>query len=419
MRAPPLLVLLAIVLLAAACGGGSDKTSPTPAPTSTGPLVTTTPPVTPGDTAANPTATPCEFFPLNINRIKIADDFTATVAHGLNGRWSPNGAYFSFVVPVGSQSCDQGLVVDQAISLQRIANAPGNVMDWDWDPSSAAVVVAVASPTDPKPTDAATYIPIPVGPPVTILTGEVTAVAWSPAESSIAYGMGDSGDVGVYDIAANQATTVATLLPSGTTGGIRAGSLKWSPNGDRFAAVSAETDSKGNPTAYHLYTVSLPDGTASEIASGPNPITEQWSPDGQILLYEVAAPTSSELFVATATGANTPQKIADGAEAAFSPDGSLIAYVSDWCGAFNISTIRPSGNGDTVIAPPESRGVQLQPTWSPDGSLIAFHADATYTVHPDGSSLTRIGDPLEALSFSPDGTFLTGQTIGGRDFCTG
>lgn len=401
--------LAAATLLLAACGGDDDA-SPTLSNGATE-SQTGTPSLTTPATGESPTATQCAFFPLDIYRLEVSSGFTTTVAHGLNGRWSPNGSYFGYTVPPGSQACDQGLTIDAAISHQRQFTVPGNIADWAWSPSSAAIAVAVADPGDPQPTDGASIVFLPTGAASRFADGQVGDVEWAPDGHAIAYSKAGTSEVFIYEFASLQTTTLPALLPDG---GIR--SVAWSPAGDRLAVIAFESDAKDNPIAHHLYFISLPAGATTEIFSSPDFITAlEWAPDGSALLFEVSPSNAGDIYIAP-IGAGAPEKIAEGLQASFSPDGSLIAYVKDWCGTFDIAVVAPDGTSNLVVAE-ATQGVQLNPTWSPDGANIAFLADAVYFVHPDGAGLTRAADRMESLAFSPDGRFLTGQSIGGRGFC--
>ncbi|MGA2285671.1 MAG: hypothetical protein ABSG55_05335 [Dehalococcoidia bacterium] len=113
----------------------------------------------------------------------------------------------------------------------------------------------------------------------------------------------------------------------------------------------------------------------------------------------------------------------DVAAAAWSPDGSRIALVSN----LKLDVFDPATGAVTPIAPdlntpsPNVYGLAGWPAWSPDSSRIAFTAYSSaspgsgsiYTVNADGSGLSGPlsgSQGLGFLSFSPDGKYLAATT---------
>src|SRR5919197_248380 len=99
-----------------------------------------------------------------------------------------------------------------------------------------------------------------------------------------------------------------------------------------------------------------------------------------------------------------------------------------------VFTIDASGTGQRQVTHPPKGVVDDQPDWAPDGSRIAFSRCpkkpegpcAIYTVHPDGSGLTRVSKPCPpsgrippctddyVASFSPDGKELVFKQFSGQ-----
>jgi TolB protein len=97
-----------------------------------------------------------------------------------------------------------------------------------------------------------------------------------------------------------------------------------------------------------------------------------------------------------------------------------------------VFTINANGTGERQVTHPPKGVVDDQPDWAPDGSLIAFsrcpkdRACAVYTVHSDGSGLTRVSKPCPPggkvppctddylANFSPDGKELVFKQFSGN-----
>jgi len=209
---------------------------------------------------------------------------------------------------------------------------------------------------------------------------------------------------------------------------------RWSPDGTRIAFV--HVDPTPGPFVHpppgldHALFVASSDGRLrTRIAANVREFS--WSPDGTKLAYTACTrpcgPSRAQgahvLVIADPTGrrASHPVPLPAGAGAPgrtltdvqWSPDGSLIAFVShDDVGA-HLNVVHPDGSSLRRLADGNPRdhwsslgGVR----WSPDGSLIAFvsyddvgaHLDV---VHPDGSSLRRVadmGEPLVDFEWAPD-----------------
>src|SRR5262245_47281512 len=157
----------------------------------------------------------------------------------------------------------------------------------------------------------------------------------------------------------------------------------------------------------------------------------RWSPDGTRIAFVHVRPEPGldyVLFVASSDGRLRTRIAAHVREFSWSPDGTKLAYAACTrrCGPS-----RAQGAHELVIADVTGRraphpvplptgagapGMTLTDVqWSPDGSLIAFvsHDDVgahLNVIHPDGSSLRRVADgarrdhwsSLGNVSWSPD-----------------
>jgi Tol biopolymer transport system component len=198
-----------------------------------------------------------------------------------------------------------------------------------------------------------------------------------------------------------------------------AGDGRWSPDGTRIAFVHIHPE----PELDHVLFVASSDGhIRTRIAAHVREFS--WSPDGTKLAYPACArpcgPSRAQgahqLVIADAAGRRAPHRVplpaAAGApgrtlgDVQWSPDGPLIAFISNDEVGTHLNVIHPDGSSFRRVADGNLGGV----SWSPDGSLIAFasHDDVgthLNVVHPDGSSLRRVadGNPIFGdVEWSPD-----------------
>jgi dipeptidyl aminopeptidase/acylaminoacyl peptidase len=161
-------------------------------------------------------------------------------------------------------------------------------------------------------------------------------------------------------------------------------SAAWSPNGREIAFVSSRwgrsaiyaMDARGERHGLRRIT---PDGSGGTLPT--------WSPDGAFLLFTAARGDSfysREIYrVPEAGGAVTritPDDQARNNLPSFSPDGRLVAYISDRSGYLNIWTMRPDGSEQRQLTRveqdqdyPENDYVQtIGLHWSPDGTRLLY-----------------------------------------------
>ena len=113
-------------------------------------------------------------------------------------------------------------------------------------------------------------------------------------------------------------------------------------------------------------------------------------------------------------------------EAAFSPDGSTIAFTGEYDGNVDVFTIPASGGVPRRITyhPDADRVVG----WSPDGKRILFRSTREsfsrftqlYTVDPSGGFAERLPLPMACTgAYSPDGKRMVYAPLDGGQFATG
>src|SRR5258705_276285 len=115
------------------------------------------------------------------------------------------------------------------------------------------------------------------------------------------------------------------------------------------------------------------------------------SPDGQTVVFDILG----DLYTMSAQGGDAHaivRGLAFDTQATFSPDGSLIAFVSDRSGADNVWVSRPDGSGARAVTSNTSDTMFVSPAWSADGRAIyasRFRADInSYELWSFGASGT-------------------------------
>lgn len=151
--------------------------------------------------------------------------------------------------------------------------------------------------------------------------------------------------------------------------------------------------------------------------SGERPLTQPgslnynptWSPNGDWIAFTSERAGPVNLFRMHHDGSDV-QRLTDASyddQAAFSPDGAQIVFVSTRAAGFaNLWILEVATRKARALT--TGRGGDFRPAWSPDGQWIAFSSDRDsslptaksrwerlhlvdiYLVHPDGSGLKRI-----------------------------
>jgi serine/threonine-protein kinase len=172
------------------------------------------------------------------------------------------------------------------------------------------------------------------------------------------------GEIWVYDLRGSAQPVKLTFRPA-------ANYPVWTPDGRGIVFQSTAPGPSG------LFSVAA-DGSVTEpktLLAGVDAIPEDWSPNGSALLYQTTtAKTGADLFAFDrASGASRPwlQTPFNEAEARFSPDGTLVAYMSDQSGRSEI-WLRPFGAGDAAVRVSSEGG--HEPHWSADGRQLFFQS---------------------------------------------
>ncbi|WP_457109327.1 hypothetical protein [Marmoricola sp. URHA0025 HA25] len=128
----------------------------------------------------------------------------------------------------------------------------------------------------------------------------------------------------------------------------------------------------------------------------------------------------NEIWLMDADGGN-PDQLTDVAggndEAAWSPDGSKIAFISRRASTpSELYVMHADGTGQTRLTFSDVFRNVHEPTWSPDGTQIAFQGGTTlFVINADGTGERRVNSTypgsLESPSWSPDGNTLVASGL--------
>jgi hypothetical protein len=163
-------------------------------------------------------------------------------------------------------------------------------------------------------------------------------------------------------------------------------------------------------------------GDARVLANGAH---AAWSPDGTKLAFDgtPSANAPRGIWTMNADGSNQAQITATGpgdVYPAWSPDGAKIAFVRvpSGAGCSQIYTVAPDGGNLAALAPgPEC--VQVELDWSPDGTKLAYYAydDAIdthglYVANADNTDPVKIRPDGRSPSWSPSGMWIASRIAG-------
>ena len=171
---------------------------------------------------------------------------------------------------------------------------------------------------------------------------------------------------------------------------------KWSPNGEWIAYHCSQAGET------RICIVS-PDGQpAGEPIAGTTPVWSPASPDGELrLAFLCFQAGQSDICTVRPDGAdlvNLTNSPADEHSAAWSPDGNLLAFVSNRGNDIDIYKVCATCSGEPVaIRLTDEVRYAMWPAWSPDGSLLAYVDEPRgnlLLVEADRSDATYLGSSV-------------------------
>jgi Tol biopolymer transport system component len=215
--------------------------------------------------------------------------------------------------------------------------------------------------------------------------------AWSPDGSRIAFRRGFNR-IMVMDRDGGNPVVLATFSGDNPEYDLTPG---WSPDGSKVLF-----DTFGEHSRDIFVAAADGSGTMDLTPDGFDDSRPLWSPDGSWILFESIRPSGRGLYRMRADGGEVALVIENGMRAAWSPDGSRIAF---WCclgnsGGDEIHVVNLDGSDERDLTP-EGTQVVLVPSWSPDGSKIAFtglglnqEAISLTVMGADGSNPSIVAD---------------------------
>lgn len=208
------------------------------------------------------------------------------------------------------------------------------------------------------------------------------APRWSPKGRWILFQSGRRGINSLLVVSADGESTNFLTAPDE-----EAGEASWSPHGDAIVYVTRSKEffsgrlqllhfdpssgrRVGEPTV--LYTAPVDRGGGWSLRNA------EWSPDSHSLVTVLQTSGFNHLYLLPTNGGQ-PKQLTDGAfedeVPTFSPDGKLIAFVSNrgLPEATNLFTIPVAGGEAHQVATFEIPGLVSEPQWSPDSAHLYFH----------------------------------------------
>jgi len=182
--------------------------------------------------------------------------------------------------------------------------------------------------------------------------------------------------------------------------------LTWTSDNPQVATVGEDGTVTGVGYGHAKITATAPGGkTAPADVYVVGEIVMSSSRGGKFQLYAAERANLAQLAKITADTSNAT-------DAAFSPDGSRIAYVSTSPGNAEIYVMNADGTGATRLTnEPTTDG---RPVFTPDGQTIVFHSSRTagkqqiWAVNVDGTGLTQL--TRDSINFAP-AVSPDGQTV--------
>jgi len=133
----------------------------------------------------------------------------------------------------------------------------------------------------------------------------------------------------------------------------------------------------------------------------------EWSPDGGKIALRRDERIFTRDLVASKEKAISPEDWPHCSGPAWKPDGKSIAFAARWEGGNEVYIVSPEGGKPAKVY--DQQGA-CEPHWPPDGSRIVYETETHInTINPDGTKnrpITYFGGVQRYARYSPDGTML-------------
>jgi dipeptidyl aminopeptidase/acylaminoacyl peptidase len=325
---------------------------------------------------------------------------------------SPDGEWVAYTVTVPDTAKDQDdsdlwLAGWDGAQQIRLTRSPADEHAPRWSPDGRRLAF-LSNRDDPNEVDQLWLLDRAGGEPerLTELPGGVTDLAWSPDGQRLALIVSDADP----DAKVAGDTTTRTPKPIVI---------------DRFQFKEDETGWLRQQHD-HLYLFELATRTATQLLPGEyDEGAPSWSPDGRSIAFvsrrrpDYDRTDNFDLYVVAATAGAEPRQLTtfEGADQdpewgsrapAWSPDGSLIAYVQGgplgllYYAGQKVAVVPAAGGPARVLTPALDRNV-LSPVFSPDGASVLFLLEDDRVYHlarvpAAGGTIERLVEGQRALT---------------------
>ncbi len=203
----------------------------------------------------------------------------------------------------------------------------------------------------------------------------------------------------------------------------------WSPDGRQVAFVRLFENDVG------IYVIPALGGTERRLYTGPRPTWQSlaWSPDGKVLAFPESSPHGAHSWItflsltdSTTRQLTSPPDDARDADAAFSPDGSKVAFIrGTLAGVVNDLFVVPAAGGEAKRVTFDNRPI-FGLSWTADGQEIVFSSarggqTSLWRVSASGGTprpVVGAGSQAFSPSVAPHGNLLAyKQAIGKDNIC--
>lgn len=236
----------------------------------------------------------------------------------------------------------------------------------------------------------------------------------------------ESDRVGCYNVWAMGLESLSAVQLTGRPGERCNEMPRWSPDGYHVAFTSSREPIE---RSWEAYVVDADGGDPRNVSDdaglgdGGADWPHTWLPDGRLIFHhQKTGPPQTFVVNADGTGRAAFLEGQAGYAPFFSPDGSMVAFMSEWEGNPEIYVMNADGTGIRNLTndPGEdtfwhgSRANLFVDPWSPDGTLLAFTSDRSgnreiYVIQVEGSGLHNMtNDPAEDRfsGWSPNGEWI-------------